>query len=296
MGGVAEPRVPLTLAEGVLPSSLAEGLSPAFPAIFAVIPGKSSLLGERLYPFAGLEIIIPAGLAAARWRRGSLSAFIPIAVADFTDLLSAIRFTSEVTNNYGTFLYQLELTDTHGGSAIFNIHISTKISVISGKSTEVDKPFRPFSEAVIAADPSQISSVQYLVEGDINVPLRTISRTIFYSGTHSGADANPDLVSEQNLVDLGIRLTKDVVKNVTDGSEGVITAIVGGVLTAVLVGGVRNNWNAADTYEIVDGDNMVERALRFEHVPDTIGIARYILVVADLAGNNSSAVVISRIF
>lgn len=68
MGGVAEPRVPGILAEGVKPSSLADGLAPEFPPIFAVITAKSSLLGERVYPFAGLEIIIPAGLMAARWR------------------------------------------------------------------------------------------------------------------------------------------------------------------------------------------------------------------------------------
>ena len=296
MGGVAEPRVPGTLAEGVLPAILADGLSPEFPTIFAVIPGKSSLLGERLYPFAGLEIIIPSGLMAARWRQGSLSAFVPIVVGTFTDLLSAIRFVSEVTNNFGTFLYQLELTDTDGGSAVFSIHIPTKIRVISGKSAEVNKSIRPFSEAVIAADPTQIASVQYMIEGDIDVALTTIPRTIFYSGIHMGADASAMLESEQNFTNLDIRLDKDVVKNTTDGSEGIITAVDGGMLTAVLVGGVRNNWNTDDPYEIVDGDNLIEIAIRFEHVPDTVGIVRYILVVEDLAGNRSEAVVISRVY
>ena len=296
MGGIAEPRVPRTLAEGVLPSILADGLAPEFPSIFAVIPGKNSLLGERLYPFAGLEIIISAGLKTGRWRRGSLSTWTPIVVGDFTDLLSAIRFTSEVTNNYGTFEYQLEITTTENISAIFSVHVPTRISVIIGKSTKVSEPFRPFSEAVIAADPTQIAAVEYIIEGDINVAITTISRTIFYSGIHSGTDASVDLISEQNFYNLDIRLNTDVVKNVTDGSEGVVTDIDGGTLTAILTGGVRNNWNIGDMYEVVDGDNMIERAVRFEHVPGNVGIVRYILVVTDLAGNSSSAVVISRVY
>ena len=296
MGGVAEPRVPRTFADGTIPAILAEGLSPEFPVIFAVIPGKVSLLGERLYPFAGLEIIIPAGLASARWRRGSGAPWLPIAVGTFTDLLSAIRFTDEVTNSYGIFQYQLELTDNNGVITVFAVHVPTRISVITGKSTEIDKPFRPFSEAVIAADPAQIASVEYSIEGDIVVARTVIPRTIFYSGVHSGADASLDLVSEQNLFALDIRLNKDVIKNTTDGSEGVITAIVGGVITAALAGGVRNNWNMDDTYEVVDGDNMVERAVRFTYTPGISGIARFILHVTDKTGNESSAAVISRVY
>ena len=296
MGGVAEPRVPQTFADGTIPAILAEGLSPKFPAIFAVIPGKASLLGERLYPFAGLEIIIPAGLASARWRRDSGAAWTLIAVGTFTDLLSAIRFINEISNRYGIFQYQLELTDNNGGVSVFAVHVPTTIRVITGKSAEVDKPFRPFSEAVIAADPSQISTVEYSIEGDIVVAQTVIPRTIFYSGVHSGADASLDLTSEQNLFALDIRLNKDVIKNTTDGSEGVITVIVGDRVTAALAGGARNNWNMDDTYEVVDGDNMVERAVRFTYTPDTVGIARFILHVTDNTGNESSAAVISRVY
>ena len=250
-------------------------------------------------------VVIPNSDAAFAVRSGSptvriaadFSDWLSIAVADFTDLLSAIRFTSEITNRYGTFQYQLELTDNNGVIVVVVVDVPTKISVIIGKSTEVNKPFRPFAEAVIAADPTQIAAVEYIIEGDITVALTTISRTIFYSSAHSGVDASVDLVSEQNFYNLDIRLNKDVVKNVTDGSEGVVTAFVdGNTLTAILTGGVRNNWNIDDMYEIVDGDNMIERAVRFEHVPSVAGIVRYILVVTDRAGNRSSAAVISRVY
>ncbi|GAH53677.1 unnamed protein product, partial [marine sediment metagenome] len=84
----------------------------------------------------------------------------------------------------------------------------------------------------------------------IEVHLRT-SLTGRAIGTHTGADGVAALTdAEANFV-VG-ELIGLTIKNLTDGSSGVITANTATEVTATLVGGTNNDWDAGDAY-IIEG-------------------------------------------
>ena len=80
-------------------------------------------------------------------------------------------------------------------------------------------------------------------------------RDVLFSGSHTGSGDSARLLdSGADLADLGLRINRDLVRNVTDGSEGVITGVEGNFLTAILRGGRDNDWDPGDNYEILDGE------------------------------------------
>ncbi|MDA2933641.1 hypothetical protein MYX82_04800 [Acidobacteria bacterium AH-259-D05] len=81
------------------------------------------------------------------------------------------------------------------------------------------------------------------------------TRDVLFSGSHDGSSGSANLVDGlRNFDNLGIGRFIDIARNVTDGSEGIITAIDGSTITVTLSGGSGNDWDAGDQYEILDGE------------------------------------------
>lgn len=270
------------------------------PVIFMAMPSKKITPGDRVYPFSGLVIDGPAstpaspGIASARWRKDGGS-YTAIVLGDFTDILSAIRFLDEVVNLYGIFFYEIEITDVLGNIQQIGADILSKITLGNGKTAERDVKFRPFADAIIAEDPSQILSIEYSVSGDTTVAKATITRHVLFSGVHDGATNNADLIdSGRDFTQVGIKIG-DIAKNVTDGSQGVISAIATTTITATLSGGTDDDWDTSDVYEILDGDTLDLIARGFELSIASQGFNVITLYVNDLSSNESSESITARI-
>jgi hypothetical protein len=81
------------------------------------------------------------------------------------------------------------------------------------------------------------------------------TRDVLFSGVHDGSGGSANLVDGvRDLGSLGIRRFIDIARNVTKGSEGIISNIDGSTISVSLSGGVGNLWDAGDQYEILDGE------------------------------------------
>ena len=280
------------------PLPVSHRLTPVAPApktIFVYISSKKITPGDRVYPFAGLVLHGPAGIASARWRKDGGS-YTNVSLGIFTDILSASRFVNEVVNLYGTFLYEIELTDKLGNIELTGANTVSAITIGTNKAADNAVNFRPFADSIIAEDPSQILTIKYSVVGDSTVAKTAITRPLLFSGTHDGPADNADLVdSGRDFTLAGIRVDVDIVRNITDGSEGVITAVAATTITATLAGGTDNDWDASDVYEIVDGASLDLIARTFELSIATQGLHIVTLFVEDLSSNESSGPVLVRV-
>ena len=234
------------------------------PVIFMYVPSKHITLGERIYPFAGFVFDGPSPIASARWRKDG-GGYSTISLGVYTDILSAARFVSEVVNIFGTFFYELEVTDEDGNVELIGLDVISAIKIGISKSVERSTNFRPFSDSLIARDTAQIKTIKYSVEGDTTVVKTAIARPVLFSGAHSGSSGSATLTdSGRDFSALGIRVNTDIIKNTTDSSEGVITNISTDTITVTLAGGTDNDWDTSDAYQIVDGETLNLIAQGFE--------------------------------
>lgn len=298
------------------------------PTIFISVPGNRILLGDRVYPFSSLYIDPTSTILNAKWRRLDVTpyrssplgsdnrktplqsqnrnlpqpndggVYTSIELGSFTDLLSAIRFTSEAVNIFGIFSYELIITNTRNQVQVVFTTIQVKITTGIPKASGINENYRPFSDSQIATDETQIGTIKYSVGGDVTVAKTSITRPILYSGTHDGSNNAATLSdSGTDFTGLIIRLNKDIVRNVTDGSEGIITSITTTTVVAILAGGTDDDWDSSDVYEIVDGENLDIIARGFEVSQSSAGIYILTLFVEDIAStpNESSEAIIVRI-
>lgn len=270
------------------------------PVIFMAMPSKKVTPGDRVYPFSGLVIDGPAstpaspGIASARWRKDGGS-YTAISLGDFTDILSAIRFLNEVVNLYGTFFYEIEVTDSLGNVQQIGADVLSKITLGAGKTADRNVNFRPFADSIIAEDPSQILSIEYSVSGDTTVSKTAITRPLVFSGTHDGlANAAALTDTGRDFIQMGVRVG-DIVRNTTDGSEAVITNVAATIITGVLSGGTDDDWDVSDVYNIVDGASLDLIARGFELSIGSAGFNVITLFVNDLSSNESSESITARI-
>ena len=260
------------------------------PDIFMSIPGKLSSLGERIFPFSGLVINSDMTISGARWRRDS-GAWTNILLGDFTDIVSAIRFYSEILNEYGEFIYDLDVVLGRGANSvnrIARITVQSKILLGLPKTTDVDVRYKPFSDAHIATDKTQIRSIKYSAKGDEIINRTVIERHTLYSGEHDGSNNSLVLVSSgMDFTGLNIRLGQDILKNVTIGSESIITAVT--ATTLATLGSIE--WDRGNDYEILDGASLDIIARGFELSHSNSGLYILTLHVEDRAvpSNESSA-------
>jgi len=270
-------------------------VTPLVPTIPTSVPSKRITIGDRLYPFAGFTIDGPSSVASARWRKDE-GAWTPVVLGVFTDILSASRFVNEVVNEYGQVLYELEVTDQLSNIASTKVDAVSNITIGVGKSAKKDVKFRPFADSILSEDPSQIASIKYSVSGDTTIAKTAITRPILFTGTHDGAGNSATLIdSTRDFTGFNIRLNLDIVKNTTDGSQGIITAVTSTTVVATLAGGTDNDWDASDAYEIVDGDTLDLIARRFEISFSAQGLYLITLHVADLTLDEATGIVSARI-
>ena len=265
------------------------------PPIILSVPSKKITPGDRVYPFAGLTINGPAPIASARWRKGGGS-YSAISLGVYTDILSAIRFVSEVVNIYGTVLYEVEITDEASNVVIAAADVVSSIQLGISKIADNDTKFRPFCDSLLATDASQIASISYSVAGDATVTKTAITRPSMITGAHSGSSGAAALTDAgRDFTTYEILLATDIIQNTTDGSEGVITEVTATTVTATLDGGTDDDWDTSDAYKIVDGGNLDFIAKGFEHSQSTAGFYIYTLYVVDGSTNESSAFITARI-
>ena len=108
--------------------------------------------------------------------------------------------------------------------------------------------------------------------------------------------AKPVLTLKNSAVDwtdMDIRVDIDIAKNITDGSEGVITGVTATDVTAPLSGGSEDLWDIGDTYNIVDGDPLTVVAQRFQISFSSAGIYICKLHVSDGSNERTASVIVN---
>ena len=277
----------------VSPNRVVPQLSPS-PDILISIPGKIALLGERIFPFSGLVISSKLHthmhISSARWRRDA-GIWTDILLGDFTDIMSATRFYSEILNEYGEFIYDLDVTLGSGADSvrrIVSVSVQSKILLGLPKTTGANVRYKPFSDVRIATDNTQIGSIKYSAKGDGIIDKTIVTRPVLHSGEHDGANNFLALVSSgMDFTGLDIRLGEDILRNAASNSESVIT-----VITETMLATQENiEWNSGDNYEILDGAPLDTIARGFELSHGSPGLYILTLHVEDRAGspNESSA-------
>ena len=248
-------------------------------------------LGELVFPFSDFIIDSSTPISSARQRRDRGN-WTNIVLGNFTDILSAIKFYSEILNEYGEFVYDLEVV-LEGSSVprpIVRVSIQSKILLGLPKITNVNVNYRPFSDAHIAIDKTKIGAIKYSVRGDETIAKTVIKRPVLYSGEHDGPNNSANLVNSAiDFTGLNIRLGEDILRNVTGGGANVIT----GVTTTTLTVQGTLEWDSGDDYEILDGASLDIIARGFELSHGALGLYILTLHVADLVNppNESSAYV-----
>jgi len=86
----------------------------------------------------------------------------------------------------------------------------------------------------------------------INMILTMIGEEILddnFSGNHSG-DNNATVLTDSTVSWSTDEYMGYTIQNITDGSEGVVTANTANTITATLAGGLDNDWDTADAYVV----------------------------------------------
>lgn len=288
MQEVSRPIIAENRARPVPPSTRSRSVQPSASTFFCIIPAKHIVLGDVVYPFAGIVIFNANTITGARWRvnGGGWTAF---AVGANTDLIQSIKLFRQTINVFDGYHYDVELTDSAAVVKVFSVDVSCRmVGAEASRSVHINKPLRIFSEVHIAKDPTQINSIKYQIIGPSAVAPTVIARNVFFTGTHTGAGGASILTdTTKNFTNLGLIINKDIVKNTTDGSQGVITSHTITTLTATLAGGVDNDWDASDAYQIIDGMALDIIAKNFVYTFTVAGVYIARLIVEDLSLNTS---------
>lgn len=296
-GVIRLPRIPSTRAHPLPSSRRAHPLTrtSAVDSFRMILLSQQALLGERVFPFAGIHLgIQPEQIAQIRWRKDG-GGWNTVSVGSYTDLLQAARLVTSTLNTFATHSFDLEITDADSNVVTKTADILVTLRAITkGRVASIDKNFLPYNNVLIAADPTQIASVSHEVTGDGSVAKAAIDPKVLLSGSHDGGNNEADLEdSGQEFEEVSrlIRLNKDIVKNTTDVSQGVITGLSGNNVVATLAGGTDDDWDTNDDYEIIDGDTLDLIARKFETSFASGGNYLCTLYVEDQSANEVSVTI-----
>jgi len=261
-----ERTFPLPATDRVFPVTR---VNPAFN----FVPGysKRALLGERVYPFAELFVDPISDISSIGWKKKSAGSFTAVTVGAYPDLYTAtkfIEFLPQVFDN--NLIFNLKIIDTAANIIEKDVSVISSVEIAAHKAVLADQQFKPFSDATFAEDTTLITAIKYEISGASTVAKTAIPVEQFLAGTHDGASGSASLIdSTKNFLMLGIRIN-DIVKNTTDGSQALVTAFAkttndNDTLTLDgLSGGTDNDFDTSDSYTITDGDNLINRAKKFE--------------------------------
>lgn len=278
-----------------------EGLTTSFPLVPAgrdfplaalevlvVLPGTSKrlLLGELGYPFGDLWIDKPLLVDTIETKEGSGS-FSFVSLGNFPDLMTATRFESFTPQDFNKDLrFTIKVTDLSGGVIEKELTVRTDVEIGIDKASLTNQTIKPFSDSTFAQDPDEVTLVKYEVTGATTIAKTDIPREKIVGGSHDGAGNNASLVdTTKDFLALGVRIG-EIVKNTTDGSQGVVTALAtttnpNDTLTMTLSGGTDDDWDVSDTYEIVDGRSIILIAREFEIKFTAVGLTTVTLFITD---------------
>lgn len=278
-----------------------EGLTTSFPLVPAgrdfplaalevlvVLPGTSKrlLLGELGYPFGDLWIDKPLLVDTIETKEGSGS-FSFVSLGNFPDLMTATRFESFTPQDFNKDLrFTIKVTDLSGGVIEKELTVRTDVEIGIDKASLTNQTIKPFSDSTFAQDPDEVTLVKYEVTGATTIAKTDIPREQIVGGSHDGAGNNASLVdTTKDFLALGVRIG-EIVKNTTDGSQGVVTALAtttnpNDTLTMTLSGGTDDDWDVSDTYEIVDGRSIILIAREFEIKFTAVGLTTVTLFITD---------------
>ncbi len=253
-----------------------------------VLPGTSKrlLLGELGYPFGDLWIDQPLEVDTIETKEGSGS-FSFVSLGNFPDLMTATRFQDFTPQDFNNDLrFTIKVTDLSGGVIEKELTVVTDVEIGIDKASLSNQTIKPFSDATFAEDPAEVTLVKYEVAGATTIAKTDIPREVMLTGTHDGAGNNASLVdTTKDFLNLGVRVG-EIVKNTTDGSQGVVTALAtttnpNDTLTMTLSGGTEDDWDASDAYQIEDGRSIILIAREFEIKFTAVGSSRATLFVTD---------------
>jgi len=131
-----------------------------------------------------------------------------------------------------------------------------------------------FNYSVNAWDNEKVA--QDMIKNDM-VVLGNDLATKFDSGSHTGADDQAVLTDATKSWTVDEHVGR-VVRNLTDGSKGTITANTATTITATLAGGTENDWDTGDTYDIrhQDYENTVAIIARMNELKPSVKVFGYV--------------------
>lgn len=256
---------------------------------FTVMAGfsKRALLGERIYPFAELHVDPISNIDTIDQKKEGGS-FAAITLGNYPDLYTAAKFFEFIPQVFDDdLIFTLKITDLDTKVIEKEVSIISDVKINEHKAVLVDQQFRPFADATFADDKTLITAIKYEISGASTVAKTTIPVETFLVGTHDGVGNSAKLIdSSMDFFELGIRIN-DIVKNTTDGSQALVTGYEkttndNDTLTLDgLTGGTDNDFDASDAYTITDGDNLIDRAKKFDLTLTPAGLHVVTLYVTD---------------
>ena len=266
--------------------------SGVYPANRVLFPSKTIRLGSVLYPFGGLRYKFSPqhiGITQIRYRIDG-GGWNTISKGTFTDILSAAKHLALTTTEYGILNYEIEITLGDGSIIFEDADIICNIANYSlARTTAVDEKFRPFADVVTAFDLQYLDTIEYSVSGDATIGQTTIPRLNLISGQHTGGNDEDDLEDSGKDFSLcGLVTNTDIVRNITDGSEAVITSVGQITIVGALSGGTDDNWDTNDNYDIVIGANKNIIVRQFEISFASAGYYTITLHATDTGANEET--------
>jgi hypothetical protein len=174
---------------------------------------------------------------------------------------AAMNFPLDIRSGTGViFNNVVQGTWSHPGGFVNNVRSSEWRGVAAFADGGIDYDI---NSAMAGGTGTHTGSSNFAVLTDATKSWTTNELVLAASttGTHTGSN-NAAILTDGNLVPATYFTTAGaggvsvgyIVKNVTDGSYGRVTAVTDTTLTATLIGGLQNDWDTGDTYEIIHGN------------------------------------------
>ncbi len=235
-------------------------------------------IGSGYLPFASLRTSLD--ITSARYRIDGGS-WVNITQGNFTDLKAAVKGVLLEKNNIKNQTIELEINSVY----TFLVGVINGVRLVhSTKRGTVSKPIKPFSDLILAANDTYISTIEYRVNGG---SWTAVTMDTIVSGTHNGSNNSASLVdTTKNFNNYDIRVGFDELKNNTDGGRGIITSFTGTTITATLSGGTENDFDTNDAYVVYRRMSLSELAKRVTVTFGSSGTHTVELRVTDTSSNN----------
>jgi len=241
MNNLASPSLYYVARKCPLSVALSRAVdSPALPNAFAL--SSKALLGAGYFPFASFSAAMD--ITSARYRIDG-GTWTDIDAEPFGDIVVAIRSLLLRRNVLKTQTIDLELNTSIG---TFSLSVDVTNGIRLGTEMKHGDGVKPFSDSVIAFDDDYIQKIEYRKDGG---SWTTLTQSQIVSGSHSGSHNSQTLTdSTKDFTTYDIRIGTDVVRNITDGSQGVISDVGTTTISTTLAGGTDNDFDTNDQYVV----------------------------------------------